>query len=159
MSPSPEFRLLPISRLRGHEEIDEEAVQELLRTLRTDGVFSEPIWVARGSFTVLNGHHRVEALRRLGARQVPAWVVDYESDLVCLVPWRPDTPVEKSEVVRRARAGELYPPKTTRHRITRELPAHPVPLAELLERPAPRAAHRGGRGRSRGAPTEIVGSG
>ena len=151
MRPGAEFRLVPIDRLRGHEEIDEEAVEELVRVLRSDGVFAEPIWVARGSYAVLNGHHRVEALKRLGARRVPAWVVDYESDLVSLEPWRPGTRVEKSEVVRRARAGDLYPPKTTRHRILAELPSRPVPLAELLAPEGVAVAHRRAHARSRRA--------
>ena len=149
MRSGPEFRLVPLDRLRGHEKIDEAAVRALVRTLRADGVFAEPIWVARGSYAVQNGHHRVEALRRLGARRIPAWVFDYESDLVSLEPWRPGTVVEKSEVVRRARVGDLYPPKTTRHRILADLPARAVPLAELLAPERLPVAHRGGRARSR----------
>ena len=159
MRVRPEFRLVPIDKLRGHERIHEAAVRELVRTLRSDGVFSEPIWVARGSFTVLNGHHRVEALRRLGARRVPAWIVDYDSDLVTLEPWTPGIVVEKSEVVRRARSGELYPPKTTRHRITEPLPSRPIPLAELLAPDRAPPAHGGGRARSRRGATDGVDSG
>ena len=159
MRPRPQFRLLPIDKLRGHEKIEEAAVRALVRTLRADGVFSEPIWVARGSFTVLNGHHRLEALRRLGARRIPAWVVDYDSDLVTLEPWAPGIVVDKSEVVRRARSGELYPPKTTRHRITKALPSRPVPLAELLAPDRAPAAYRVGRARSRRGIKEDVDSG
>lgn len=159
MTHPPEFRFLPLEQLRGHEEVDEAAVRELVRALRSDRVFAEPIWVARGSFAVLNGHHRVEALRRLGARRIPAWVIDYESELVRLEPWRPGTAVAKSEVVRRARSGELYPPKTTRHRLMIELPARPVPLAELFAAEPTPVAHRAGRGRSRRALKDPADSG
>lgn len=159
MSARPEFRLVPIGKLRAHEEIDEAAVRRLLRRLRTDGVFAEPIWVARGSYVVLNGHHRVEALRRLGARRIPAWVLDYESDLVTLEPWRPGISVTKSEVVRRARTGALYPPKSTRHRVTKALPIRATPLAPLLAPPAAPPAQRPGRARSRRTAREAGGSG
>lgn len=159
MRARPRFRLLPLDRLKSHEKFDERAVRELMRALRSDGVFHEPIWVARGSYAVLNGHHRVEALRRLGARRIPAWVFDYTSDLVRLEPWRPGIVVEKSEVVRRARAGELYPPKTTRHRITKELPPRPIPLTELFAPGVRSVAHRAGRVRSRRVVKDAADSG
>ena len=159
MTARPEFRLVSLARLRAHEQYDERNVVELVADIRSRGVFADPIWVARGSFAVLNGHHRVEALRRLGARRIPAWVIDYESELVRLEPWRPGTAVEKSEVVRRARSGELYPPKTTRHRLMIELPARPVPLAELFTAEHPPVAHRAGRGRSRRALKDPADSG
>ena len=159
MSSRPKFRLVPIEELRGHEKTDERAVRALVRALRSDRVFSEPIWVARGSYAVLNGHHRVEALRRLGARRIPAWVVDYESELVTLEPWRPGVAVAKSEVIRRARSGELYPPKTTRHKMTKALPTRAVPLAELLAPEREPAAHRRGRSRSRRVVRDAGGSG
>jgi L-serine kinase (ADP) len=77
----------------------------------------------------------------LGAERVPAWVLDYESDLVRLERWHPGPPISKSEVVRRAEEGRLFPPKTTRHRLLLDLPARPTPLAELLPRAAPPKAH------------------
>ena len=100
--------------------------------LRRTGEFTEPIWVARGSFVILNGHHRVEALRRLGARRAAAWILDYETDAVALERWRPGPPIRKQEVLERARRGELFPPKTTRHTVRLELPARRVALQELL---------------------------
>lgn len=142
-SREPEFALLPIDRLRAHEEFEEENVVELIDEIRRDGVFADPIWVARDSLVILNGHHRVEALRRLGAVRAPAWVFAYDSDAVSLEPWRPGLPITKAEVVARARSGALFPPKTTRHRVRESLPAHPTPLAELVRGERPTSVHRG----------------
>jgi L-serine kinase (ADP) len=139
MNRAAEFALLPLSELRAHEQIDEANALDLVALLRRTRVLADPIWVARGSSVILNGHHRVEALRRLGADRVPAWVLDYESELVHLERWHPGPPIAKSEVVRRAQEGRLFPPKTTRHRLLLDLPARPTSLAELL----PRAAARG----------------
>jgi L-serine kinase (ADP) len=142
MTGGPEFALLPIASLKGHERIDEGNLAELIGHLRRSQVLSDPIWVARGSSVILNGHHRVEALRRLGAERVAAWVLDYESDLIHLERWHSGPPIAKSEVVRRAEEGRPFPPKTTRHRLLLDLPARPTPLAELLPRPvARRRAH------------------
>lgn len=123
---------MPLDRLHGHEEYDPAKVDRLVQELRRTGEFTEPIWVSRGSFVILNGHHRVEALRRLGARRAAAWILDYETDSVALERWRPGPPIRKGEVLERARRGELYPPKTTRHTVRLELPPRRVPLAELL---------------------------
>ena len=138
MTRSAEFALLPISTLKSHEEIEEGTLGELVAHIRRSRVLSDPIWVTRGSSVILNGHHRVEALRRLGADRVAAWILDYESDLVHVERWHAGPPISKSDVVRRAEEGRLFPPKTTRHRLLIDLPARPTPLAELLPRPVAR---------------------
>jgi len=141
MTDAVEFALVAISELKAHERIDESTLQDLVALLRRTQVLSDPIWVARGSAVILNGHHRVEALRRIGAERVPAWIFDYESDLVLLERWHPGPPIAKTEVVRRAQEGRLFPPKTTRHRLLLDLPARPTPLSELLPPRVARSAH------------------
>ncbi len=131
MSEAPEFALVPLDRLRGHEEHDPQKVDELIAELRRTGVFSDPIWVARGTWVILNGHHRVEALRRLGLKRIPAWILDYNGEAVDVERWAPGPPIAKDEVVRRARQGRPFPPKTTRHRLRVDLPLRSVPLSEL----------------------------
>ncbi len=153
------FALLPLARLHAHEQVVPEKVRALAAELRRTGTFVDPIWVARGTDVILNGHHRTAALRRLGAERIPAWLIDYDGALVQIDRWTPGPPITKSEVVRRAQEGALFPPQTTRHRLAIELPAHPTPLAELLapdRRPAPTAhARRSGasrRSRARSSP-------
>ena len=140
MTRGAEFALLPIVVLKSHEQLNESAVHDLMALIRHDRVLTDPIWVSRGSLVILNGHHRVEALRRLGAERVAAWVLDYESDIVHLGRWYPGPPIAKSEVVRRGVEGRPFPPKTTRHRLLIDLPARPTPLSELLPRAV--AGHR-----------------
>ncbi len=131
MNDGPEFRLVPVARLRGHEEHERDRVDELVAAIERAGEFREPIWVARGSWVILNGHHRVEAARRLGLRRVPAWVFDYDGHHVDLDRWSPGPPIAKSEVIERAHQRQPFPPKTTRHRLRIRLPDRSVPL-ELL---------------------------
>jgi L-serine kinase (ADP) len=135
MSRRPTFRLVPIERLRPHEQVDPKRVRELWHRILRRGRFRNPIWVARGSWVILNGHHRVEALRKLGARRVPVWLFDYASDAITLGRWSPGPPISKSEVTRRAIAGRRFPIKTTRHRLAFKLPKRPTPLSKLLPPP------------------------
>ena len=131
MTGPPVFALLPTDQLRIHEEVEPQDVARLVEEIRRDGFVAEPIWVARGSHVVLNGHHRCAALRALGARLTPAWVFDYDSEEVVLGRWADGPPISKREVVERAVAGRPFPPKTTRHRLLPALPERRTPLAEL----------------------------
>jgi L-serine kinase (ADP) len=144
VSESVEFVLVPIGELRAHEEVEPDKVRRLIRSLTAEGVFVEPVLVARGSNVILNGHHRVAALRALGATRVPAWRVDYASDAVSLDRWDPGPAISKDEVVRRAAEGRLFPPRTTRHRWKVEPGPHPTPLADLgIPARSPEAHRRG----------------
>jgi hypothetical protein len=128
----PEFRLLPIESLHVHEEVDHAAVETLAEAIAREGVVHEPIWVARGTGVILNGHHRYYALRRLGARFVPAWILDYEDQRIRLERWSEGEPVTKADVLHRAAHGRPYPIKTTRHILHLNLRKQPTPLAELV---------------------------
>ena len=132
MTQPARFALVPIRDLHAHEQFVEESVVELMEEIRRAGVLTDPIWVSLGSLVILNGHHRVEAMRRMGASRIPAWLLDYETDIVSLERWHPGLPIPKAEVVRRGVGGHLFPPKTTRHKVRVDLPPHPTPLAELL---------------------------
>ncbi len=128
----PEFRLLPIGELSIHEEVDEAKVLELVHEIRRSGIVEDPIWVAKGTHVILNGHHRFRALQALGAVLVPAWVFDYEGPHVTLDRWQPGPAIAKHEVIRRAKEGRPFPPKTTRHRLGIALPHRPTPLGSIL---------------------------
>ena len=51
----------------------------LVRQIEAEGEISRPIIVDKRSFMVLDGHHRLAALKRLGAIRVPAYLVDYQN--------------------------------------------------------------------------------
>ena len=132
MTQHVEFAFVAMGHLHEHEETEPVRVHEVRSDIERRGVVDEPILVARGSHVVLNGHHRFAALRELGARWVPVYLVDYDNGSVVLDRWSPGPPISKADVVRLAGEGRLFPPKTTRHRLLFELPHRPTPLPELL---------------------------
>jgi hypothetical protein len=132
VSRALEFRLVPVGSLHPHEQVDEADVDRLVKEIRRIGLVREPIWVAKADDVILNGHHRYAALRKLGVHRVPVWAVDYGDRAMELDRWGPGPALEKSEVVRRAREGLLFPPKTSRHVWHGPAPVpHPTTLAEL----------------------------
>lgn len=133
MSSTPTFEWWPAERILIHEQCDPVRVEMLARQMRRTGICESPLWVDRATGVLLDGHHRFAALRRLGATRVPVWEFDYEDDsVISLERWGPGAPIARAEVIRRARAGDPFPPKTTRHVLHVTLADHPVPLSEAL---------------------------
>ncbi|MEM1873152.1 MAG: hypothetical protein QXF57_00995, partial [Acidilobaceae archaeon] len=91
------------------------------------------ILVDSKTLVILDGHHRVEALKLLGCKLVPALLVDYDSDCVQVSSWRVGTSVAKDDVRRAGLQGSLMPPKTSRHSICIQPPQLSVSLAELRD--------------------------
>ena len=133
VNPSLRFRLIEIRQLYGHEQIRPSLLQELTEQIRFDGILKRPVLVADRDFVILDGHHRVEALRYLGCKRIPVYLVDYDSDLVQVGTWPGAivSVVTKEEVIRRGLSTDLFPPKTTRHTLTVPLEDRPTNLDDL----------------------------
>lgn len=130
--------LVPLEWLKAHEQFVEDRVQELTRRFTQSGRVDYAVVADARTGTVIDGHHRLETLRRLHARLVPAVLVDYLDPAITVRCWREgEAAPTKEEVVERARAGKLYPPKTTRHDFVRVLDPVDVPLEDLQAGAAP----------------------
>jgi hypothetical protein len=63
--------------IRPHELFLEDHVKEVMEDIRESGVVRRPLVVDAVTMTLLDGAHRLEALRRLGAPLAPVITVDY----------------------------------------------------------------------------------
>jgi L-serine kinase (ADP) len=124
--------IVSLSWLKAHEEYVEQRVQELVHHFTTRGSIDYAIVADERTGTVVDGHHRLEALRRLGATMAPAYLIDYRHPGITVHTWRDNEKApSKEEVVARAAAGNLFPPKSTRHDFVRVLHPVDIPLAKL----------------------------
>lgn len=124
--------LVDLAWLKPHEEVVPGRVDELVAQFRKYGRVDYAIVVDENSGTIIDGHHRHGALSRLGAKVAPAVLVDYESESIRVTTWREgEEAPTKAEIVAQARAGKLYPPKSTRHDFVRILDPIDVTLEEL----------------------------
>ncbi len=153
------LKMAPLRDLRRYEAHDEAKVGRLLDAMRASGTFLNPLSVVR-EMIVIDGANRLEALRRLGAHQVPCVIYDYSDvDLLGNVHFLRDgvktrlsefareegeriefprrTPAEIRAAVER---GELIPNGETFHRIPQSVIRLPIPLDALLD-PAPFDLH------------------
>ncbi len=144
------LRMMPIGDLRRYEAYDEAKVERLVAKIRKDGVFTNPLSIVR-EMIVIDGANRFEALRRLGARNVPCVIYDYsEIDLLGNVHFTNHgvktrmsefarEQGERLEFPRRtpadiqaaAASGQLIPNGETFHRVPQSVIRLPIPLHDL----------------------------
>lgn len=113
------FALLPIQDLKTHEEAEPERVRRVMRQMQSTGFVKKAIAVDAKSMVVLDGIHRLSALKALGCVKVPAWLIDYSDNDVIVFTKDRKSQIPKETVVRAATFGPKLPPKTTRHMVRR----------------------------------------
>jgi len=107
--------ILPMSILRPHESTDPRLVDELVEDIKLCGYLRKPVLVDLETLMIIDGHHRVEALRKLRCRNVPCLLVNYRSPKIAALSWKGGEQISKSTILEAGLRGELMPPKTTRH--------------------------------------------
>lgn len=127
------FQIVEIGKLKIHEEIKDDYLKELAAIIERDGCIKVPVIVDETHCVILDGHHRIEALRLLGCKKAPVYLVDYsESDIIVDVwPGAIVSEVTKEEVIKRGLNGNLFPPKTTKHVFKFRFQERRVDLKEL----------------------------
>ncbi len=79
--------LVETSKLYIHEEIIPESLARLVDKIKSEGVWTDPIIVDEKTMVVLDGMHRVAAVRQLGFKYIPACLVDYDNPSIELYAW------------------------------------------------------------------------
>ena len=129
-----DVRLVPVEWLKAHEEIKLKNMEKLLEmTLKWDG-FTKPLIADKATGTILDGHHRYAVAKRLELARIPVVCIDYLNDNTVELELWPASELEsitKQDVIDMALSSELYPAKTTRHRISDYLPPIHVSLQRL----------------------------
>lgn len=110
------LKLVRVFSLIPHEMTNEKRFQKLFNKIRKNE-FIKPIVVDINSLVILDGHHRVKAIKTLGYKNIPVYLVNYKNRSIKVFSRRKNYNVNKKEVITRGINKNLYPPKTTRHRI------------------------------------------
>jgi ParB-like chromosome segregation protein Spo0J len=108
---------LEIEELREHEEIRPDYLEALKNEILTDGILKMPICIDEKTCIILDGHHRLHALKRLGCKRIPCVLVDYHSPDIRVIAWREGETITKDKVVDTALSGGRMPSKTSKHMI------------------------------------------
>lgn len=122
--------LLPTDALLPTEEFNEQRVAEVLKMLLDSKIWMSTIAVHDDPHVVMDGHHRLEAAKRLGLRSVPCTLLSYEQ--VTVESRRPEIYVSPQEIILRGIGRNLYPEKTTKHVFPSTVLDCRVPIQFLL---------------------------
>lgn len=111
--------LLDIKNLKNHEMVSTKRLKQIKDNLLTKGFIKNPVVVEKENHIILDGHHRVAALKQLGANKVPAFLVNYQSNNIQVTLRRKEFFFKdiKKAVIDYCLKGKIFPSKTTRHLI------------------------------------------
>ena len=127
--------LVPVELLRPHEQTIDKKVNELEKMTHRWGAYVLPLVVDKRTGVILDGHHRHQVALRLDLLSLPCVCVDYlVDDTIELEVW-PNSSIDnlsKEDVINAGLSDTLFPPKTSRHRLSDHLPPIAMPLSRLL---------------------------
>jgi hypothetical protein len=81
------FSLVDINKVKPHEDVIPESVKQISKEIDSDGVQLDPIIIDRNSMIILDGMHRLAALKYLGAKRILTFSVDYTDSLITVGRW------------------------------------------------------------------------
>ena len=130
-----EFELLPVTELKVHEKTFSDRVQRIKKEILKSELVLTPLWIDKKRRIVLNGHHRLAALKELGCARVPVLLIDYDSCCVTvgICSAASISSINKSAVIEAAISGPLFPPRSSLHSLNFTPPNFSVPLSALKE--------------------------
>ena len=79
--------IVDIEKLHTHEEIIPVFLKKLTRSIQEDDYLYNPIIVDTKSFVVLDGMHRIAALKKLRCKRIPICMVNYENPNIKVGCW------------------------------------------------------------------------
>jgi hypothetical protein len=109
--------LIDLDELKEHEQIRPDYLEELKKEILSDGILKMPIAVDKTTYIILDGHHRLHALRRMGCKRIPCILFDYRSPEIEVLPQREGETVTKEMIIETALRGRRMPPKTSKHMV------------------------------------------
>ncbi len=85
--------LLKTRELIEHEEIIYENLVTITESIRKLGYILKPIIVDERTLAIIDGHHRFNALKTLGAKYIPVVYADYNRDITNIIPGKITIPI------------------------------------------------------------------
>lgn len=128
------IHFVDIQKLVAHERTNHAHLIDVQAQIHACGMVRRPVVVDKDSGVILDGHHRVKALKALGAVKVPVLYVRYKDMGVRVYLRRKELLMDmvKKFVVERAKSHKLFPSKTTRHVVYKGRPTHIVLVSDLM---------------------------
>jgi hypothetical protein len=109
--------LVDLDALKEHEQIRPDYLEQLKNEILSDGILKMPIAVDKTTYIILDGHHRLHALKKIGCKRIPCILFDYQSPEIEVLPHREGETVTKEMIIQTVLTGRRMPPKTSKHMV------------------------------------------
>jgi len=110
-----DIELVELDKLKPHEGVDSAHLRELKEEIKDDGVLKFAIAINKNRNIILDGHHRVAALKELGCIKIPAIFVDYSLSNIEVQSQKNGIQLTKNKIIRAGLSLKKLPPKTSKH--------------------------------------------
>lgn len=118
------IKLISTDKIRQHEGINLQYMDELIKKITKKKCYTNPIVIDRATKMILDGHHRFNAIKKMGGKKIPCLVIDYYGDDIT-VKTHGQGKIDKKTIITMALGNKLFPPKTTKHYLKK------IPLEDL----------------------------
>lgn len=112
--------LIKLDALKPHESTEQRHLNALIEEIRSEGVLKLSIAVDVHTKVILDGHHRVCALKELNCTKIPVTFVDYQLPEIEVTTWKDDKTLSKSAIITAGLGTEKLPPRTSKHIVNLE---------------------------------------
>ena len=109
--PNYQIQNIAIGSLKPHEEICPLHLKNLRAEIKKDGCVRDPIIADKNTLVILDGHHRWNSLKSLGAKLCPVCLVDYQSGEIGVGSLRRDEKNSQKKGLPGGMNGGLFFPK------------------------------------------------
>lgn len=123
------IEMIDTDKLKHIEQHNNKRVKELLSKIKSEGVWTKPLYIEKNHNLTLDGQHRLEVAKKLGLKKVPCQLFDYQNVKVWSL--RKEEIVNPEEVIKRVDEGNIYPYKTVKHKFPKVVSECKIKLKEL----------------------------
>jgi hypothetical protein len=81
------LRIVPLSSLIPHEKVIHENSERIKESMNSEGIQKDPIIVEKDTLIVLDGTHRMNAMKEIGLEYAVCYLLPYSSESIKLERW------------------------------------------------------------------------
>ena len=113
--------LIELSKLLPHEMTIRSEIEWLIKDLKMNKILIWPILVDKNTNLILDGHHRVFAMKELGYSKIPVHILNYDDEMIKLDTWYPVINIPTDDLINILKETSVMVKKVEKSNLNYEL--------------------------------------